>query len=103
MSDGYRIRIPRSVDQRMSEWSIPDDIRQSMEQHLKQELADDPARCLVACRAPWDERLNLYTFSIPDSTRPNIKYTFMFHVVYSVDENFLDIVHCGFLEINTKP
>ena len=87
----------------MSEWEIPADVRQQMESKLANELPADPSQHLVACNAPWGERLNLYTFSILDAGPPNRKYTFMFHVVYSEDEKYLDIVECGFIAIGAKP
>ena len=80
----------------MSAWDIPADIRKSIEHRLKSDLAAAPADDLVPCFALWGERLDLFTFSVADVNRANVKYTFMFHVAYFQDENYLDIVECGF-------
>jgi hypothetical protein len=102
VGDRYQIRIPDSIDSKMSAWDLPADIRRLMEERLRDDLATDPLNKLVRCTAPWDERLNLFAFTLPGS-EPHIKHMFMFHFVYGEAEQSLDMVECGYIFLNQRP
>ena len=65
VSDNYRIRVPESIDAKMSAWDLPADIRRSMEDRLRSVLTINSSAHLKKCIAPWGERLNLYSFTLP--------------------------------------
>lgn len=103
MGDPYQISIPEPIAARMSAWGLPADIVHLVEEKLRNDLAADPAAHLRPCIAPWEERLNLFSFSLPDPADANRKYLFMFHVVYGDDEKTLIVVECGFQIHNARP
>jgi hypothetical protein len=103
VSDRYQIYIPESLHSAMSAWDIPTDVRRLMEDRLRSTLASDPTACLKRCFAPWNERLNLYAFNLPDTVSEHIQHIFMFDFVYGEDEKSLHMVHCGYQKKNDRP
>jgi hypothetical protein len=66
-----------------------------VETRLRTDLGTDPGSKLRSVKAPWGERLTLFTFSLPDPHQERVVYTFMFHLVYTQDEKGLLVVDCG--------
>ena len=99
MSEPYRIRIPASIDQQMAVWPISNDIRTAALQHLRETVAADPVSYLRPVVMPWGERLNLFSFRMPDAMMPGAFHVFMFHFVYSDDETALIMMQCGYQHV----
>ena len=51
---------------------------------------------------PWDERANLYSFTIPDAS-PQILHLFMFAFFYGANEQDLIMHHCGHQTRDLQP
>ena len=99
----YRVRIPDVIDTKMSAWTLPVEIWHLMEDKLRDELAADPVNMSQRVIAPWEEVLNLFTFSINDRSNPNVTHQFMFHFFYGYDEESLIIADCGYSRIEKLP
>jgi hypothetical protein len=95
VADRFQIHIPEIIDAKISAWNLPADIQRLMEDKLRNDLAADPPNKLVPCVAPWGERLNLYSFIIPESE--SLQHWFMFHFLYGENEKSLEIVECGYI------
>jgi hypothetical protein len=101
--DKYRIRIPDAIDAKMSAWGLPTVILHLMEDKLRDDLAIDPINKSHRVIAPWEEVLNLFTFTIPDASEPNVVHQFMFHFFYGQDEQSLVVADCGYSRIEKLP
>ena len=102
MSDRYQIRIPATIDAKMSAWDVPNAVLQSALDHVRDELAADPVQHLRPAVAPWGERLNLYTTAVIHPDHAQSRYLFMFHVQYGADESSLNVVDCGYLKTDVQ-
>jgi len=92
----YRILIAQSADILISSWDLPDEIRAQMEQRLRNDLAADPINCLVRVDGLSDEKLNVYSFTIPEPPVPGSTYIFWFHFVYGEDEKSLHLLDADY-------
>jgi hypothetical protein len=96
----FQIVVPETIDAKISAWNLPAAIHRSMEDRLRNDLANDPQNVLIPCVAPWEERLNLYSFIIRESE--SVQHWFMFHFVYGQDEASLEMVERGYI-YRTEP
>jgi hypothetical protein len=96
VGDPYSIEIPHSIDESIKEWEIPQSVRDGMYEKLKTDLAQSPADHLRQVNAPWNERLNMFCFTLPDPDDARSTYTFTFHLTYSEDERSLRVVDFGY-------
>jgi hypothetical protein len=87
----------------MSAWDVPADILRLAKEKLRNDLGSDPVSCLRKSMLPWEERINLYSFSIADNESEHVTHMFMFSFVFSECEQFLDMTHCGYQRTNSKP
>ena len=91
VSEPYKIRIPRRVNDRIQSWELSDGIRKAMRSRLLNDLARDPVANLVRVIGFQGETFNLFEFELREGTAT---YIFQFHFVYAQDENYLYMLEC---------
>jgi hypothetical protein len=85
----FRIRWATQANRQVNSWQLSDVLL--VEVHLRlQQLEQDPARLLVRLRQPFDGMC--YRFSLVDPENRLREHRFLFHVVYSQDEERLIVV-----------
>jgi hypothetical protein len=99
VSEPYRIRIPAAIDQQMAGWPISDELRAAALQHLRDTVGPNPATQLRPVIMPWGERLNLFSFRLPDTATLGAFHVFMFHMIYTDDETALIVMQCGYQHV----
>lgn len=95
MAERCRIIIPADMDQRMTGWPIPADVRAHMEHQLANVLGHDPVQQLGRAKL-FGRALNIFAFATTSPTTPGVRYDFVFHVVWGEDEASLIVVDCGY-------
>ena len=81
----FRVEFTRHLRQQIISWQLSDFLLVEVYLRLRQDLADQPARVLRRQRRPFDGMC--YTFSMVDPENRLREHLFVFHVLYSQDED----------------
>jgi len=80
----FRVRFSRLVTAQIAAWQLSDAVLEEVDRHLRDDLAQDPAQVLIRRTRPFDGMC--YIFETPDPDVRGREHTFVFHVLYSQDE-----------------
>lgn len=91
----YKVNIPGPVRRKIAGWNLPDWLMVEIYLRLDERLVNHPARTLIRGRQPFDGMM--YHLSVVDPYHRLTQHDCYFHILYSQDEQTLDVVNFGYL------
>jgi hypothetical protein len=91
----FVVKLRDSVRRKIARWNLPDWLMVEIYLRLNERLANDPAQALVRVRQPFDGMM--FHLSLVDPYHRLTQHDCYFHIMYSQDEETLDVVNFGYL------
>ncbi len=89
----FQVELRPLVRRQIASWRLPDFLLVEVHLRIRRELSQNPAQILIRTRQPFDGMC--YRFSVIDPENRLREYLFVFHVLYSQDEERLLVVRGG--------
>ncbi len=91
----FRVRFSRLVNPQIAIWQLADAMLVEVHLRLRGSLQENPAQVLSRLRQPFDGLC--YHFSMVDPENRLREHAFIFHVLYSQDEEEIIVARGGYL------
>jgi hypothetical protein len=90
----YRVVLSSLVGRQIASWGLPDFLLVEINLRLRRDLAENPAASLVRLDTPFEGMC--YPLSLIDPDNRLRQHGFLFHVVYSQDEETITVARGGY-------